>query len=77
MIQPPSMMDNLISMTASPEKTSKSGTPKIECRHTLSAKKGSAVPEMVRRALGVTNNLNATSFEDMSSSLSSCQSNLV
>jgi len=51
---------------------------KLECRHTLSAKKGHVVPEMVRRALGVsvTNNLNATSFEDMSSSLSSCQSNL-
>ena len=80
MIQPPSVMDNLISMTGSPEKSSKTTLnatmPKIECRHTLSAKKGHVVPEMVRRALGVTNNLNATSFEDMSSSLSSCQSNL-
>ena len=76
MIQPPSVMDNLISMSGSPEKTLKSATPKIECRHTLSAKKGHVVPEMVRRALGVANNLNATSFEDMSSSLSSCQSNL-
>ena len=86
MIQPPSVMDNLISLTGSPEKALKSTTtattpssmPKIECRHTLSGKKGHVVPEMVRRALGVsvTNNLNATSFEDMSSSLSSCQSNL-
>jgi hypothetical protein len=57
-------MDNLISMTGSPEKTAKlpsttatSAMPKIECRHTLSAKKGHVVPEMVRRALGVTNNL--------------------
>jgi DNA uptake protein ComE-like DNA-binding protein len=69
-------MENLVSMSSSPEKTAKAATQKMECRHTLSGKKGHIVPEMVRRALGVTNNLNATSFEDMSSSLSSCQSNL-
>ena len=65
-----------MSMSSSPEKTLRATTQKMECRHTLSGKKGHVVPEMVRRALGVTNNLNATSFDDMSSSLSSCQSNL-
>ena len=65
-IQPPSLMNSLISMS---EKPSLPNSPKIssrlECRHSnLSGKKGQKVPEMVRRAL------------DLSSSFSSCQSNL-
>ena len=82
-IQPPSIMDSLISMTN--ENSRSGGSPsrsqldkKLECRHTLSAKKGHAVPEMVRRALGSSSsngNCNGGSSEDLSS-LSSCQSNL-
>lgn len=62
-IQPPSMMNSLISMS---EKPSVPNSPKVssqrllECRHM----KKPVVPEMVRRAL------------DLSSSFSSCQSNL-
>ena len=61
----------------------------IECRHTLGAKKGNFVPELVRRALGgvsTTQNLNvlgsntntitSSYYDDLTSSISSCQSNL-
>ena len=88
-IQPPSVMDSLISISErrgsndlnlSPAKQIKVGSPrltKLECKHTLSAKKGHVVPEMVRRALGVSGSSPLTgSFDEMSCSLSSCQSNL-
>ena len=96
-IQPPSMMDSLISMgdkregegspshgpasmdqkSTSSVNTSSSSfvTTKMECRHTLSAKKGHQVPEMVRRALGVGNGGANGSNEDLTS-MSSCHSNL-
>ncbi|TRY69315.1 hypothetical protein TCAL_09734, partial [Tigriopus californicus] len=48
----------------------------MECRHTLSAKKGFVVPEMVRRALGVGGNPTKDGSNEDLSSLSSCQSNL-
>ena len=65
-IQPPSLMNSLISMSERPSlPNSPKVTSKLECRHSgLSAKKGQKVPEMVRRAL------------ELSSSFSSCQSNL-
>ena len=70
-IQPPSLMNSLISMSERPSipnspKVSSSASTRLECRHSgnLSAKKGQKVPEMVRRAL------------ELSSSFSSCQSNL-
>jgi adenomatosis polyposis coli protein len=96
-IGPPSLMeDSMIKMGSSgdaaklvesPKLSSSTSSPvKIECRHTLSAKKGFSVPEPVRRALGASfgANSNAASIEDLShassggaSSLtSSCQSNL-
>ena len=66
-IQPPSLMNSLISMSERPSiPNSPKVSSKLECRHSgnLSAKKGQKVPEMVRRAL------------ELSSSFSSCQSNL-
>ena len=59
----------------------------IECRHTLGAKKGSFVPELVRRALGGVSNsqnlntlgsstISTSYYDDLTSSISSCQSNL-
>ncbi|XP_040564630.1 uncharacterized protein [Lepeophtheirus salmonis] len=72
MIQPPSIMDSLISMSERKTDVLLPHTAKMECRHTLSAKKGYTVPEMVRRAIGITKGI---SNEDISS-LSSCQSNL-
>ena len=59
-------------------------TIKMECRHTLSAKKGLPFPMMVSRALGVVaggggvggGNTAHSSNEDLTSSMSSCQSNL-
>ena len=75
-IQPPSLMNSLISMSEKPSlPNSPKVSSKLECRHTtnvmsLSGKKGQKVPEMVRRALG------QVQVEDLSSSLSSCQSNL-
>lgn len=57
----------------SPQKKMEKG---MECRHTLSAKKGFAVPEMVRRALGVGGNPAKDGSNEDLSSLSSCQSNL-
>eukprot|EP00096_Caligus_rogercresseyi_P006290 TRINITY_DN2262_c0_g1_i2.p1 TRINITY_DN2262_c0_g1~~TRINITY_DN2262_c0_g1_i2.p1 ORF type:complete len:1565 (-),score=560.74 TRINITY_DN2262_c0_g1_i2:406-5100(-) len=77
MIQPPSIMDSLISMSERKveQPVTSVGVPAkmMECRHTLSAKKGYTMPEMVRRAIGVSK---GTSNEDISCSLSSCQSNL-
>ena len=54
---------------------------KLECRHTLSAKKGFLVPETVRRALSGSagtkfSSNNGGSTEDLSGCSSSCQSNL-
>ena len=81
--------DNVNSSPAHTE--SKADPTLIECRHTLGAKKGAAVPEVVRRALGSsvvpnnqTNNvfgqsastISSSYYDDLTSSLSSCQSNL-
>ena len=55
---------------------------KLECRHNvmnLSGKKGQKVPEMVRRALGQVETQSPSAWNvstDLSSSISSCQSNL-
>ena len=75
-IQPPSLMNSLISMS---ERPSVPNSPKVssrlECRHTamnLSGKKGQKVPEMVRRALAISQGPD----QDLSSSISSCQSNI-
>ena len=123
-IQPPSVMDSLISISGGNgdfsyltsnaiSSTSASGAsnvfavhkeregqniqsnssqtdPKpIECRHTLGAKKGNFVPELVRRALGGVpsgpnlntfgangNVISSSYYDDLTSSISSCQSNL-
>jgi hypothetical protein len=72
--------------------TSQTDPRPIECRHTVGAKKGSFVPELVRRALGGvssgqnlntfgpsvvgTSNISSSYYDDMTSSISSCQSNL-
>ena len=89
-IQPPSlMMESLMSMSGGDAgKKGSVGSPKasprsikqMECRHTLSGKKGHAVPEMVRRALGGPSGGGGVgglmgSAEDLSS-MSSCVSNL-
>ena len=80
-IQPPSLMNSLISM--SERQPSLPNSPKVssklECRHNvmnLSGKKGQKVPEMVRRALGQVETQSAWASTDLSSSISSCQSNL-
>ena len=70
--------------------TTHANTRPLECRHTLSGKKGNFVPEMVRRGLGAAGGQTSNSFgannvtiatsssyyDDLTSSLSSCQSNL-
>ncbi len=74
-VQPPSMMESLISMNdrSSAPNTPPASRAKMECRHTLSGKKGFTVPAMVRRALG--SDVKGSN-EDLSSVSSSCQSNL-
>ena len=82
-IQPPSMTESLLSFSEAKESqstgkvNSSRGPPsvsKIECRHSVSQKSGNGIPAVVSRALGVSNSSGL--LEDMSSSVSSCQSNL-
>ena len=68
-IQPPSIMDSLISLSEKKEVEAKS-SPRPSVGGGISAKKGFQVPEVVRRALGTSNH------SDSSSSASSCISNL-
>ncbi|CAB4061798.1 APC [Lepeophtheirus salmonis] len=72
MIQPPSIMDSLISMSERKTDVLLPHTAKMECRHTLSAKKGYTVPEMVRRAIGITKA--PTILDDMDNSILSIAS---
>jgi len=76
-IQPPSLMNSLISMSESRIPSlpnSPKVTSKLECRHNvmnLSGKKGQKVPEMVRRALGQVEQFDEKiASTDLSSSIS-------